>query len=180
MKTTKQNRIGDWFLTYTGKQFWPLDPRPDDICIEDIAHALSNICRFGGHVKNFYSVAQHSLLVHKICPTFQALMHDATEAYIGDMVRPLKVSQPDFKSAERLIWINICERFGINPIMQPEVKDADNIALFTERRDLMFPGGPKWKLEEQYKPVKEKIITYVPYWMEKRFLQEFNRYQIRK
>ena len=83
-------RKGDWFLTYTGRQFWPLDPRPEDICIRDIAHHLSLCCRFNGACRVHYSVAQHSVMVANILPAplrFWGLMHDATEAYVGDMVR---------------------------------------------------------------------------------------------
>jgi len=95
-----------WFLTASGKRFWPLDPRPEDICIEDIAHALSHICRFGGHVREPYSVAQHSVIVSMIVKPENALyglLHDAAEAYAGDMVRPLKRGMPAYRSIESAV-----------------------------------------------------------------------------
>jgi len=85
-------RIGDWIETYTGKQFYPLDPYPEDIDVRDIAHALSNLCRFTGHCRAFYSVAEHSIYVSTHVPktmALQALFHDAPEAYIADISGPL-------------------------------------------------------------------------------------------
>lgn len=84
-----------WIQTFTGKQFWPLAPKASDVCIEDIAHALSLKCRFGGHVKKFYSVAEHCVRVMKILkPADQlwGLMHDAAEAYLPDIAAPIKRS----------------------------------------------------------------------------------------
>src|SRR4051812_6540197 len=84
---------GDWMQTISGKAFFPLDPRPADVDIQDIAHALAFQCRFGGHVKEFYSVAEHSVRVSLICAHEDAkwgLLHDATEAYLSDIVRPVK------------------------------------------------------------------------------------------
>src|SRR5438128_12538670 len=83
---------GDWMQTYTGRAFYPLDPRLDDICIEDIAHALSMLCRYGGQCQEFYSVAEHSVLMsYAVNPqhALWALLHDATESYMGDLIRPL-------------------------------------------------------------------------------------------
>jgi uncharacterized protein len=79
--------------TYTGLAFWPLDPRPDEIRLVDIAHALSKLCRYGGQCLSFYSVAEHSLLVASKAPDhlkLVALMHDASEAYLLDIPRPIK------------------------------------------------------------------------------------------
>ena len=81
--------------TYTGKQFFPLDPQQDQVDIEDIAHGLAYQCRFNGQTRYFYSVAQHSLIVAGLVPKrlyLAALLHDAAEAYMGDMVKPLKQS----------------------------------------------------------------------------------------
>src|SRR5271165_7548492 len=87
------NRKGDWIQTYTGRVMYPLDPRPEEINIIDIAHALSNLCRFTGHVRTFYSVAEHSVRVSQHCDPKDALwglLHDASEAYLADMSRPMK------------------------------------------------------------------------------------------
>lgn len=157
-------RQGDWFLTYTGRQFYPIDPHPEDVCIEDISHALSMVCRFGGHVRTFYSVAQHSVIVSHLCPhsAFQALMHDATEAYVGDMVRPLKRQLSAYRLVEAGVWCAICGHFNIPVEMAPEIKAADNVALMTERRDLLTPTEHKWSLEEQYPPMDEVIVPLMP------------------
>jgi hypothetical protein len=93
-------RKGDWIQTFTGKQFWPLDPRPDEVYIEDIAHALGNICRFNGHCLRFYSVAEHCFHVsHKVVPglALMGLLHDAAEAYVCDVVRPVKPYLKEYK-----------------------------------------------------------------------------------
>jgi 5'-deoxynucleotidase YfbR-like HD superfamily hydrolase len=171
--------IGDWFLTFTGKKFHPLDPQPEDICIEDIAHALSNICRFGGHCRQFYSVAQHSVIVSQICTqaTFQGLMHDATEYALGDMVRPLKISMPDYCAAEDKLWLVIADVFGINSVFHPEVKRADNTALMTERRDICTQTDHPWRLQEEYPPLPDKIIPLSPLESEKLFMKHFYKYR---
>jgi 5'-deoxynucleotidase YfbR-like HD superfamily hydrolase len=134
------DRKGNWFLTASGRKFWPLDPRPEDFSIEDIAHGLSNISRFGGHCRTFYSVAQHSLMVMNHTPEpFKrvALMHDAPEAYVGDMVRPLKYSMPQYMEAEAKVWRAIAARFDLPLEIPKEVKLADDRALMTEKRDLL-------------------------------------------
>lgn len=140
---TTQSRIGDCIQTYTGKQFWPMDPRPEDIDIEDIAHALANICRFGGHCHTWYSVAQHSVLVSEIAKDCKAgLLHDAAEAYIGDMVRPLKRYMTSFTITERNLQYAIFRRFNVE-LNDDNYKEADEIVLATECRDVMREG-PQW------------------------------------
>jgi hypothetical protein len=99
-------RVGDWIQTYSGRQFWPLDPRVEDVHLEDIAHALSNVCRYTGHVREFYSVAEHSVHVSWSCEPEDALwglLHDASEAYLADMARPVKQNMPVYVAAERLV-----------------------------------------------------------------------------
>lgn len=143
---------GPWIETYTGIKFYPLDPKPEDINIYDIAHSLSMLTRFNGHCEEFYSVAQHSVLVAELVYKMTGslvdarwgLLHDATEAYIGDMTRPLKSVMPQFKEIENKIMNCICDVFFL-PHEQPlVVKQADNILLATERRDLLPVSNNIW------------------------------------
>jgi hypothetical protein len=138
----------NWITTFTGKKFHLFDPQLDEICIEDIAHALSLICRFGGHLPEHYSVAQHSILVSQLVSKdliLEGLLHDAEEAYIGDMVRPLKLEMPEFNVVTRNIQSKISQKFSLF-YMPPEllnwsglnIKEADNKALFLEKRELFL------------------------------------------
>lgn len=126
----------------SGRQFWPLDPRPDEIDIEDIARALSHICRYGGHCRKFYSVAEHSLLVSHFVPSEHAmtgLLHDAAEAYLGDIPRPLK-KQPVMDGwfvAEQQLEAAIAERFGVTMPMPASVKEIDDRIILDEWEQLM-------------------------------------------
>ncbi len=142
---------GNWFLTYTGRKVDPFLITPDDICIEDIAHSLSNICRFNGHCVEFYSVAQHSNYVASILPDelkFVGLMHDATEAYCGDMIRPIKVSMPTYSELEQIIWLAITQKYDLPIELPKEVKWADNSMLMTEHRDLLKWTPDSWNVPE--------------------------------
>lgn len=143
-------RIGDWFQTYTGRRFYPLDPRPEDIHPIDIAVGLSNTARFNGHTKSFYSVAQYSVLVSLHVPdeyALAALLHDASEAYLGDVVRPLKYSEAmaGYREVEVRLEEMIAQVFRLPWPMPACIKEADNRALATERRDILHPG-PAWSL----------------------------------
>lgn len=140
-------RRGDWMQTYTGKAFWPLDPRPEEIDPVDIAHALSMLCRFGGHVRRFYSVAEHCVLMSTaVAPkhALSALLHDATEAYLVDLPRPIKRSLPEYQEIEAGIAAALSERFGVPAEMPAEVKDADNRILLTERDALLSTPPLPW------------------------------------
>lgn len=140
---------GPWVETYTGSRFFPFTPRGDEIRIEDIAHSLANQCRFNGHCPKFYSVAEHSVLVSRLVPEEVALwglLHDAAEAYISDITRPIKaflyVKWPiDFRSifdVEDIILFTLASRFGLEPRAPASVFDADQRALVTEFR-CFFP-----------------------------------------
>src|ERR1700712_675426 len=134
-------------LTYLGKSFDLSAPDADLIDPRDIAHALAHICRFGGHTRKFYSVAQHSCIVADLVPEehkLAALLHDATEAYCGDVVQPPKQVLPAYRDIEQRLWTSICERFWIDPLLPDCVQQADMIALATERRDLMQPTSDTW------------------------------------
>lgn len=138
-----------WIQLYSGRKFFPLYPKIEDIDIEDIAHSLSNQCRFSGHVKTFYSVAQHSLLVSYVVGAEYALwglLHDASETYLIDMPKPIKrLKELDiFVQIENNIQRVICEKFGLNPSEPSVVKQMDTKMLATEARDLMSPLHPDW------------------------------------
>lgn len=137
---------GDWMQTYTGKRFYPLDPRPDEIDPADIAHALSLLCRYGGHVDRFYSVAEHCVLMSRaVAPehALAALLHDATEAYVCDVPRPLKRQLAGYAEIEQRVWWAIAVRFGLDLELPADVKDADNRILINERAALM-PRAEQW------------------------------------
>lgn len=140
-------RVGDWMQTFSGGCFWPLDPRPSEIEIEDIAHALSMTCRYGGHSKRFYSVAEHSVLVSLHVPPAVAmwgLLHDAAEAFSADVPRPLKRNLPGWKAIEARIMAAVCERFGLPPNEPPEVKRVDLAIMSDERAAFMAPCDRDW------------------------------------
>ncbi len=127
--------------TYTGLE---VDLLANDLWLSirviDIAHALSNICRFGGHCRRFYSVAQHAVLASRLVreeEALHALLHDAAEAYVGDMVRPLKAALPQFASIEQQVQRQIWQRFGLRPENPASIQIADEIAFATEHRALM-------------------------------------------
>lgn len=145
----------DWVQTYSGKRFDFLDPKPEQIDIEDIAHSLSGLPRYNNHTKVPYSVAQHSLAVMRKVPVndyLVALLHDAPEAYIGDMLGPIKRRVPQFQEIETGVWFAICRKFGLDGIIPESVRRADIIALATEQRDLMNECEHDWSLPEWAKP----------------------------
>lgn len=140
-----------YIQTLSGKKFSYQFATADDIEIEDIANALSNICRFAGHLPEFYSVAQHSVLTSLIVPAefaFEALMHDAAEAYCQDIPAPLKALLPDYQRIETLVDDLIRQKYGINPEQAAFVKYADLVMLATERRDLDIDDGSVWQVLE--------------------------------
>lgn len=147
--TTQPNR-GDWMQTYSGRAFWPCDPDPADVVIEDIAHALARQCRFAGHVTcPHYSVAEHSVRASWIVPeplALAALLHDAAEAYVVDVPRPIKgVLGSVYKQLEKGVARAIGIRFGVELVdLHPEVKWADEVMLATEARDVMAAPPRPW------------------------------------
>lgn len=143
-----EQRQGDWIETYKGIKFYPLDPRPEDVHLEDIAHALSHICRYIGHCSVFYSVAQHSLAIMKEIkkvnhsPRLQliGLLHDASEAYLCDVPRPLKPFLPGYVEWEGKIMDAVWQAFKIDPPTKWErflIKDFDIKMLASEGAILM-------------------------------------------
>lgn len=138
----------NWISTYSKKRFDVFNPDPEQICIEDIAHGLALKCRFNGQCNEFYSVAQHCVLMsiwNLPGPAEWRLMHDASEAYLPDMPRPIKQNLPGFQILEDNILKIISRKFHLSLYNKEEVKEADDILLATEARDLM--GDPQdWEL----------------------------------
>lgn len=145
---------GDWMQTYRGGQFWPLDPDPAAIDIEDIAHSLSMQCRYAGHCIRFYSVAEHSVHVanhlkragEPVNVQLWGLLHDASEAYLVDVPRPLKPFLPGYQEAERRVMAAIAVRFSLCPPAPPEVKETDNRILCDEAAQNMAEPPESWDL----------------------------------
>ncbi|CNJ14690.1 Uncharacterised protein [Yersinia aldovae] len=138
-----------YITTYSGLDFDYLKPVASSICIKDIAQALSHECRFAGHLPNFYSVAQHSLLISTIVPeefALEALLHDATEAYCKDIPSPLKRLLPDYQAIEQRVDIVIRETFGLPAEMSEVVHYCDLVMLATERQELDIDDGKEWPM----------------------------------
>lgn len=132
-----------YIITYTGRQFFLLQAEPEDICVRDIAHALAMQCRWTGHCKFHYSIAQHAYYCSYIGPeefAFERLNHDDSEAYMGDMNRPLKhytEAGVAYRHQEAKLERTIKEAFGIYPVEHPSVHVADEVMLYTEKAQLL-------------------------------------------
>jgi uncharacterized protein len=168
--------MNTWITTYTGKHFFALEPNPDDIDIQDIAHALSNVSRFVGHCREFYSVAQHSVLVSQHCKPEHALYglcHDMSESYLNDVPTPLKQTPifEGYRKAEHHLQSMIYAKFGMAAVEPDDVKVADQRVLATEMRDLMPPSATRWKIAEQALDIK--IEPLLPQQAKQLFLQRF-------
>jgi hypothetical protein len=178
------DRLGDCIQTYTGKQFYPLDVRQEDIDIEDVAHALSMKCRYNGHCRKFYSVAEHSVYVARELECrypadknviLWGLLHDAGEAYLPDTPSPIKhMGIGILSKCEEDILKVISKKYDLSYPPPVEVKKIDNILLMTERAQVMAGGCVSgWNLSEL--PIDLEIIFYSPMVSKTIFLSEFNR-----
>lgn len=150
-----------YIRTYTGLDFHYIGGDPNEVCLEDIAVALSRQPRFCGHTDSYLSVAQHSVFVSTLVQRkggseheqMVGLLHDATEAYMCDIPRPLKVLLPEYKELERGVWDKICRHFFGEPVeISPLIKECDQEALEVEREH--FCGAPHvtspiWPFDEE-------------------------------
>lgn len=170
--------MSDWAQTFTGKMFYPLEPRIEDIDIRDIAHALSLQCRFAGHTEEFYSVANHCLLVSKYVPSefaLEGLLHDSAEAYLVDVPRPIKhdVSMTGYREAEKRLEELIRVKYGLPIEMSPAVQAADRQMARTELRDLLKPEPMRWA--DGGDGVYPETIVPMPWrTAERKFLERFH------
>lgn len=174
-KEFADGRKGDWMQTYTGRRFYPVDPRPEDVDILDIALALGNIGRYLGHCR-FYSVAEHSVMVSRAVPehlALEGLLHDAEEAYVHDMIRPWKRAldkDNEYFKLARQINIVVRARFGLGPDESPEVKQAD-VAVLGAEKAVLHPRSDPW-----YLPFPDpgfKIRCFAPVEATKLFLRRY-------
>ena len=154
-------------ITFTGRLFWPLNPKLEDINLLDICHALGNQCRFTGHTWEFYSVAEHSCRVHDILPDelkLAGLLHDASEAFLMDLARPVKEqeSMEFFRKAEDKIMYLMAIKFGFSYPFESEIKKADKILLNTEYRDLMTKNELRESDFNGVEPLASRIHPWTP------------------
>ena len=172
----------DFIETRSGRRFTPLAPLASDICIEDIAHALAHQCRFAGHTREHYSVAEHSVRVANLLwdrgfsrvVQLWGLLHDASEAYLTDIPAPLKWSDvfAPYRAAEARLMLAVCERFHLPIEEPPAVRVADAVLLATEARDLMAYAPEHWtNLSEA--PLIEAITPWHATSAKRSFLKTF-------
>ena len=168
-----------WCQTFSGVQFWPLNPKVEDIRLEDIAHALSNICRFNGHCRHFYSVAQHSVLMAReaaknlesVSLEKAILLHDSAEAYLSDIPRPIKRALGNVVVIEEILLFQIFIAFDVewpSECNWKAIKEYDNMFLATEARDLLGPPPAEW--EKLPQPLNANIEPWGPGYSKEAFL----------
>src|ERR687894_3264724 len=180
---------GPYLQTVSGRWVNPFDPDPAQLDAGDIARALANLCRFGGHRRSFYSVAQHCVIVSRLVEergggaedAFAALMHDAAEAYLGDMPHPLKHRSPlgaAFKAAEDHLERAIRDRFRIKPDV-PEIKRVDRSLLATERRAFSAEDW-HWPELEGVEPLDIELEAWPPDEAAQAFAQRYAELDARR
>lgn len=189
-----ESRRGDYIQTASHRKFWPLDPRPEDVDINDIAHALSNLCRFTGHSSEFYSVSQHSVIASQLVPrasALAALLHDSAEAYMGDIARPWKrflyvrtggldAIYDSLKDTEHALLDVILVALKCPPRTETDiwnpVHEADERMLVTEARDFMAPlvdGSRNTFMGTGRKPLDYTLSAWSPKYAKMIFLERY-------
>lgn len=165
-------------LTASGLNFDVANPNADLIDIEDIAHSLAHLCRFTGHTDRFYSVAEHSVrAAWHVAPEHQleALLHDATEAYLGDVASPLKALLPEYRAIEARLEACIRQHFGLPATPSLAIKAADLAMLATERFHLMPANFDSWPQLAGVTPAAPIFDTWTPSQARHQFLTAYKR-----
>jgi len=163
-----------WICTFSGIRYYPADPLAAEVRIVDIAHALAYQCRYTGHCRRYFSVAEHSCLVSEVVSpehALTALLHDAPEAYIHDISGPLKRSLPDYRAVEAKNWAVIAHKFRLPAVLPAEVKVADVSVLLAEMKALMPPMPGDHGIRGE--PADVQIRCLSPDEAEAAFLQRF-------
>lgn len=162
---------------YSGHFFDFANPRPEDIRIEDIAHALSMMCRFNGHTEHFYSVAEHSYITAIACPDeykLWGLLHDAAEAYIGDMNAPLKkMVEGTYKEVERDVEQCIVEKFGLSPDTMPEEVHEADMEVLSMEKEQVIQSDHEWEATKGIRTPAYLPYFWVPRKAKRKFLERF-------
>lgn len=169
-------------MTYTGRQFWPLEPKAEDVTIEDIAHALSLLCRYNGHCRYFYSVAEHSYLVWSVVSQMapgdyrhqlRALLHDAAEAYLADVPRPVKPFLRNYERAEKRLHRVIAQAFNLPSLEKTDDIDYVDTRILVDETEALMPivsvERCKWLVE----PLGVAIRCWQPQIAKHMFLSTF-------
>jgi len=158
-----------WMETFTGTKFYPMKAEVEDIRIEDIAHSLANICRWGGHTKFHFSVASHSVMLSKLVPpryALEALLHDATEAYLGDIPTPIKKTLPLYEKAEQKLAQAIYKHYKLQYPFPKEVEVFDDVCKQIEYHNL---------LEDGVKTDEVLVPKITPKQSKEEFIKRFNQ-----
>ncbi|WP_057464338.1 hypothetical protein [Pseudovibrio sp. POLY-S9] len=167
--------VGPTIALRSGQYFDLKQPWACEFSIEDIAHALANLCRFTGHCKQFYSVAEHSVFTSQIVPpefALEGLLHDAAEAFIGDIAKPLKSILPDYAVIEERVENAVLTRLGVPVKMSPEIKHADLRMLKAEQFQAMEDTNV-WPLVDELDAADIKLEFWPPERAKQEFLQRF-------
>lgn len=146
-----------WIETVSGVRFEFQDPKPEQIKVHDIAHALSNNCRFVGQCRKFYSVAEHSWHIARMLEgtplevQLAGLLHDASEAYITDVASPVKQFMPEYRKMEDVIMLAVAKKYNFEYPLHPAVKQCDLMALSIEAHHLLLSKGNDWEMWQEIK-----------------------------
>lgn len=170
-----------WVNSYSGQKIDLIDPKPDSILPIDIAHSLSMQCRYNGHISQFYSVAEHSVYVSKLFEdtyleenfALYGLLHDAAEAYLGDIVSPLKRLISDYSVIEKRFQEVIFEKFGLDPELPEIIYEVDRRMLATEAKQLIPIEHKDWKIP--FEPYRVVLPCWDPHVAEEEFLIQLKR-----
>lgn len=173
-------------LTIEGEYFDFINPEKSRYSIEGIAHSLARLCRFTGHVPTHLSVAQHCVVVSELCSpphAFGALMHDAAEAFTGDLSGPLKrllrTMSPAWDSVEQRVESDVMRRFGVPYPFHPAIKLADMTALAWEQRDIRGAGHHDWSVTRGIEPPESKLVALERDEAEALFLRRFHEFDLK-
>jgi len=172
-----EEKFDNWLETFTGTKFNPYTSPPSDVKLLDIIHSLSLQCRFGGHCRTYYSIAEHSVYVSKQFedPVLAkwGLFHDAAEAYLTDLPRPLKKLLPDYNELEQSILTLVAKRFDLPWPIPDEVREMDTVLLRTESLQIMTRGN-EWVIKD-VEPLPLKLQCLSPEEAEIFFMNQFNK-----